>query len=419
MRYAISSGSLTLSGLEALVVRAGGRNIRKATLVGQLFCELSSEQKDALSRVSGLKVKEVKGFKAEQVAVPQVVAQAAPLPLAFDVPDVFSQIRNYFSPPLTGAGLTVAVLDTGVRKTHETLQGKVVYEANFTGASSCNDAFDHGTSVAYEIAHLVSPGAKIANIKVIDDEGIGTEEDVVMGIEEVCLLSREAREGGLAPTDDLYPNLMNFSLGAEDDGDSDNPVRAACRKASEDYALDVIAAAGNGGPSLSSITLPACEPAVVAVGAVEKEALLVWERSSRGPTLEGKIKPDFVLWGTNINMASSKGDAEYVVKSGTRFAAPLFAGLSGLIWETGRRAQGEWWTFRWQELEVFAPYFCLKAEDAPVRKDGAWGYGLPMMSLMLKETGAAASPMERVMEMGSGMMGLSLLGSLIASMGGV
>jgi serine protease AprX len=404
-----------LDRLEPEVQRVGGKDIRKASLAGQLFCELTGAQKEALARIPGVKIRELKSFKAEQLMAPPLttMAQASGIP---DIRDIFLQLQNYFSPPLTGTGLTVAVLDTGIRKTHEALHGRVVYEANFTNSPSCEDIFDHGTSVAYEIANLVSPGAKLANIKVIGDDGIGYEEDVIMGIDEACALARGARERGLSPTDDLYPNVVNLSLGTPDDGDPDNPTRVAARKAITDYGLDVIAAAGNGGPSPSTITLPACDPEVIAVGAIEKEALAIWENSSRGPTFEGNTKPDFVLWGTNMDMASAKGDSEYVSKSGTSFSAPLLSGLTGLIWETGRRAQGEWWIFSWKAFQVFAPFFCLKAEDAPVKKDNSWGYGLPAMNLMFRETAGAPSPDQQAMQATANMINLFMLGLTMAGM---
>ena len=109
--------------------------------------------------------------------------------------DVFYLLRSYFNPPLTGSGLTVAVLDSGVRKTHESLRSKVVCEANFTDSPTADDIFGHGTQVAFVIAggmHAagekagVSPGASILNIKVINDEGIGSDEDIVLGIDRVC-----------------------------------------------------------------------------------------------------------------------------------------------------------------------------------------------------------------------------------------
>ncbi|MDP3038527.1 MAG: S8 family serine peptidase, partial [Deltaproteobacteria bacterium] len=137
--------------------------------------------------------------------------------------------------------------------------------------------------------------------RFIDDNGIGSDESIILGIDKVCDLAEAARKNGLYPTDELYPNVINLSLGGEDDGDPDNPVRIACRQASQVYGLDVIAAAGNFGPKMTTITLPACDPEVIAVGAVETLGeMVIWDKSSRGPTLQGETKPDFVMWGTDL-----------------------------------------------------------------------------------------------------------------------
>jgi serine protease AprX len=327
--------------------------------------------------------------------------QTTALPSAETPSDVFYLLRSYFAPPLSGAGLTVAVLDTGIRSSHEALRSKVVYEKNFTDSPGTGDMFGHGTNVAHVIAggmHAigqdagVSPGAFLFNIKVINDEGLGTDESLVRGIDEVCDMVAKARRQGLWPTDDLFPNVINMSLGAPDDGDPDNPVRIACREASLDYGLDVIAAAGNYGPKMTTVLLPACDPEVIAVGAIGTLDFAVWEKSSRGPTVEGETKPDFVFWGTDIRMASHKGDDAWDVKSGTSFAAPMLSGLTGLLWETGRRSYGELWDFRWTAVREFAPYISVKPEDAPLKKDNAYGYGLPAMSAMLGEIVGASQP---------------------------
>ena len=282
------------------------------------------------------------------------------------------------------------------------MRNKVIYEANYSSSPTADDVFGHGTQVAFVIAggmHAqgekagVSPGASLLNIKVISDEGIGSDESIILGIDKVCDLAEAARKKGLSPTDDLYPNVINLSLGGEDDGDPDNPVRAACRQASQTYGLDVIAAAGNFGPKMTTITLPACEPEVIAVGAVEAAGdLIIWDNSSRGPTVQGETKPDFVMWGTNIEMASEKADDEYVTKSGTSFAAPMLSGLTGLLWESGRRAYGESWPFRWTQAREFALYFSTKPGDAPVNKDNAYGYGLPAMGTMLGQMTQVSAP---------------------------
>lgn len=395
MRYSVSSKIMTTAELETRIKSVGGRDISATRLIGQIFCDLDEEQAKALSRVPGMMVKELKDFKAHQVVTAPSIESVA---------DVFYLLRSYFSPPLTGTGLTVAVLDSGISKTHASLENKVVYEANFTGSPGTSDVFGHGTQVGFVIAggmHAegekagVSPGARLMNIKVIDDTGLGNDESVIMGIDKVCELAQDARMKGLYPTDDLYPNVINISFGGEDDGDADNPVRAACRKASQEFGLDVVAAAGNSGPKISTITLPACEPEVIAVGAVETLGeLVIWEQSSRGPTKRGETKPDFVMWGTNVEMASEKSDSGYVTKSGTSFAAPMLAGLTGLLWESGRRAYGETWPFRWTSARDLAPYFCTKPLDAAINKDNAYGFGLPAMGTMLGQmvTPASVSP---------------------------
>ena len=394
MRYSITVKNISKERLELELKRVGARDVTRTKLLGQVFCELDEAQAKRLTDIPGIKVKPLKDYTADQVATET--------PPVETVSDVFYLLRSYFSPPLTGTGLTVAVLDSGVRKTHHSLLNKVIYEANFTESPSADDVFGHGTQVAFIIAgglHTlgekagVSPGAAVMNIKVISDEGLGSDESIVLGIDRVCDLAEEARRNGLWPTDEMYPNVINLSLGGEDDGDEDNPVRVACREASEVYGLDVVAAAGNSGPKMTTVMLSACEPEVIAVGAIEtNDELVVWETSSRGPTVQGETKPDFVIWGTNLEMASNKNDEEYVSKSGTSFAAPMLAGLTGLLWESGRRAYGESWMFRWTDARQYAPYFSTKPADAPVKKDNAYGYGLPAMGTMLGQMGQVTVP---------------------------
>jgi len=417
MRYAVISKGLTLEQIEAEAKKIGAIDVRKTKLISQVFCELDEAQAAKLTAVPGLAVKLIKEYKTDQVMTE--------LPPVETISDVFYLLRSYFTPPLTGTGLTVAVLDSGVRKTHQSLRNKVVYEANFTDSPSPDDVFGHGTQVAFVVAggmhgigekSGVSPGASIMNIKVISDEGLGSDESIILGIDKVCDLAEAARRKGLWPTDDMYPNVVNLSLGGEDDGDDDNPVRVACRQASQDYGLDVVAAAGNSGPKMTTMMLPACEPEVIAVGAVETaDELVVWEKSSRGPTVQGETKPDFVIWGTDLEMASHKNDEEYVAKSGTSFAAPMLSGLTGLLWESGRRAYGEAWSFRWTEARQLAPYFSTKPANAPVKKDNAYGFGLPAMGTMLGQVSQVSAPAD---DMTSAMNMLMMMTMMTGMTGG-
>jgi len=417
MRYSIVTKEMTTEQVIAEAEKAGARNIIRTKLLSGVFCDLDEAQAEQMSRITGLKIKPLKEYKTDQVM--------AEVPPVETISDVFYMMRSYFSPPLTGTGLTVAVLDSGVRKTHRSLLNKVIYEANFTDSPTAGDVFGHGTQVAFVVAgglHAlgeksgVSPGASIMNIKVISDEGLGSDESIILGIDKVCDLAEAARKNGLWPTDDMYPNVINLSLGGEDDGDEDNPVREACRQASQDYGLDVVAAAGNSGPKMTTMMLPACEPEVIAVGAIETmDELLVWDKSARGPTVQGETKPDFVIWGTNLEMADNENDEGYVAKSGTSFAAPMLSGLTGLLWESGRRAYGESWPFRWTEARQFAPYFSTKPADAPVKKDNAYGFGLPAMGTMLGQVAQISAPAD---DMTSAMNMLMMMTMMTGMTGG-
>ena len=213
MRYAVISKGLALPQMEAECLRVGAMNIKKAPSLGQLFCNLDVDQAKRLSRVSGLALKQEKSVKADQVAV---VSEAPEVSLT----DIFFELRDALYPAVVGLGLTCAVLDTGIRKTHLRLKDKVIYEANFTESETPDDIFGHGTSVAYVIAggvHSpgeesgVAPGAHLINLKVLGDDGAGTDETVVMGIEEACELVERAWIEGLSVTDPMYPNLLNMN----------------------------------------------------------------------------------------------------------------------------------------------------------------------------------------------------------------
>jgi len=120
MRYAVIAKGIRLDKLESEIKKVGGKDIVKTKLLGQVFCELDEEQAKALAKVAGLVVKALKEFNAHQVM--------AALP-AETVADVFYLVRSYFTPPLTGTGLTVAVLDSGIRKSHQSLRDKIIYVA--------------------------------------------------------------------------------------------------------------------------------------------------------------------------------------------------------------------------------------------------------------------------------------------------
>jgi len=421
VRYAIILKGLTLSEAETKCRLAGATNMKSKPAMKQIFCDLDAGQAVKLAKTAGIKLKEVKKITAGVIA-PLPVEVGPVQSVGLNMYDVYNELRQLYVPGLIGTGLTVAVLDSGIRETHQSLVGKVIYSACFSESPTTNDVFGHGTGVAYVIAGEyenksgVAPGAKIMNMKVLNDVGEGTDESVVDAIDAVCVLVAQARDQGRLPTDPMYPNTINLSIGGEDDGDPDNPMRVAVQAAYVDYGIQVIAAAGNSGPDLSTILCPACDPLVIAVGGIKSWEFTIWEQSSRGPTEEGYVKPDLVCWAEDIEVANHRADDEYEAKSGTSFATPILVGVDGLLWDLTRRVYGENIRVTYHDWLQYAAAYCIKPEDTPLDKDNTYGYGLPAVGSMVKQVMRPTAPTTAISEMMPIMM---LMIMMPAMMGGI
>lgn len=232
-----------------------------------------------------------------------------------------------------GAGVKVAVLDTGVDTRHADLATQVVAEKNFTSAPDAADHNGHGTHVASILAGTgaashgtyrgVAPGAELISGKVLDNYGRGTESSIMAGMEW-------AVEQGAT--------IVNLSLGGSDTQGTD-PLEETVNRLS-DRALFVIAA-GNAGPGAMTVGTPGSADAALTVGAVDKQDVLA-DMSSRGPRLDGAIKPDLTAPGVDITAAAADGSLVdqsgvphpapgYLTLSGTSMATPHVAGAAALL----------------------------------------------------------------------------------------
>lgn len=266
----------------------------------------------------------------------------------------------------------------------------------------------------------MAPGANLINLKATDDEGNGTEESVIHALDRALQLWQEAEEEGLAFSDPMYPNIVNISLGSEDDGDPDNPVRIACHEiyAQAGNNLVLYAAAGNSGPNPGTILLPAACPDVWGIGAVTFEPFQIWELSSRGPVaVDNLVKPDAVCPGVNILVASAAADDAYVVKAGTSFACPVAVGCICLLGELAQRygLVDQMLAMTRQQWETFLFLIARKPEGAPVQKDDYYGYGMAMGDLVLRQFGVTAG--FDMSSMFTGMMGLGMMSAMASALG--
>ena len=230
----------------------------------------------------------------------------------------------------TGAGTTVAVLDTGVDTTHPDLADAVTESRDFTESESgADDRFGHGTHVASiitgagEVNKGVAPDAKLLNGKVLDDSGFGAESSVIAAMEWA------AGSGA---------DVINMSIGSDWPNDGTDLVSLAVDRLTAETGALFVVSAGNSGPGAESVGSPAGADAALTVGAVDREDRLA-EFSSRGPrTGDGAIKPDITAPGVDIVAAKAAhgwlgtpAGNGYVSLSGTSMAAPHVAGAAAIL----------------------------------------------------------------------------------------
>ncbi|MFG1608382.1 type VII secretion-associated serine protease mycosin [Actinoplanes sp. NPDC049265] len=225
----------------------------------------------------------------------------------------------------TGAGVTVAVVDSGVDTGHPQLRsrGAVLRGQDFDLAGDLPGTFDcdsHGTAVASIVAARpaagvgfagLAPGATILPVRV-SDRGL-TDEGAVRMIDPNVL----AR--GIWYAADHGATVMNLSLA----GAGDNPrIRDAIRHAVARDVL-VVAAAGNGQQGLTpEVSYPAAYPGVLGVGAVD-------ENGQRLPGSQIGPQVDLVAPGGAVIAATRAGGHQYL--QGTSFAAPFVTATAALV----------------------------------------------------------------------------------------
>ncbi|HDJ96816.1 MAG TPA: hypothetical protein ENG45_01955 [Candidatus Aenigmarchaeota archaeon] len=219
---------------------------------------------------------------------------------------------------ITGKGVDVAILDTGIHDEHPALE--VLKEVDFTGEGT-DDLHGHGTHVAGIVASKdltyrgVAFDANLLNVKVLNKDGIGYASDVIKGIEW-------AVENGA--------EILSMSFGAEvEPCDGTDAISRAVDNAVKKGVIAVVAA-GNGGPSSGTITSPGCAKEAITVGAIDdNDKVPSW--SSRGPTDDGRVKPDLVAPGVGI--ISTWKDNSFKSLSGTSMSTPHVSGVVALLLE--------------------------------------------------------------------------------------
>ncbi len=267
---------------------------------------------------------------------------------------------------LTGKGIGVALLDSGIYP-HPDLREQIAVFVDLTSPRrSAYDPNGHGTHVAGILAgngamsggqiRGIAPGVSLAVIKVLDENGNGKLSHMLQGIQ--WILKHQTQYG---------IRIVNISAGAKiragrrtdgKKGARRAVLREGFRKGEEDIreekllmdavdrlwdaGLVVCIAAGNEGGDVSTITTPGINRRAITVGSCDGEAMrdvrgsVLPQYSGRGPTETCICKPEIVAPGTNIiaaNAMRSANDKPYTVKSGTSMSTPIVSGAIALLLE--------------------------------------------------------------------------------------
>ncbi|WP_055565956.1 S8 family serine peptidase [Streptomyces atriruber] len=233
---------------------------------------------------------------------------------------------------LTGEGVKVAVLDTGVDAGHPDLKGRVGESKSFVPGEEVADRNGHGTHVASTVGGSgaasegdkekgVAPGASLAVGKVLSNEGFGSESEIIAGMEWAAK--------------DVDAKVVSMSLGSQEASDGTDPMAAAVNSLSKETgALFVVAAGNTGAPS--SIGSPGAADSALTVGAVDSGDEAAYF-TSQGPRAgDHALKPDLSAPGVDILAARSQlvgGEGFYTEMSGTSMATPHVAGVAALLAE--------------------------------------------------------------------------------------
>lgn len=341
---------------DALVKKFGGVEVKNLKSINGKAVILPPRAASALAKIKGVK-------RVDDDVVVEALGKTAAIQAAQVLPWGVNRIEaDLVWGTTTGAGIKVAVVDTGISLTHPDLAANIKGGYNaISPLKSANDDNGHGSHVAGTIAALnnsvgvvgVGPQINLYAVKVLDRRGSGWLSDIIEGLDWAVANGMQ---------------VVNMSLGTSSNVQSfhDAVIRAKAA------GVTLVAAAGNsyGGP----VGYPAAYPEVIAVSATDSANALA-SFSSVGPEV------DLAAPGKSI-YSTYKG-SNYATLSGTSMASPHVAGAAALVLTTAPGAydlDGDGWDPEEVQNKLQATAQDLGAPG----QDNQFGYGLVRADLAVK-----------------------------------
>ncbi len=253
-----------------------------------------------------------------------------------------SNLDRLYNQGLSGKGVTVAIIDTGVIPHLDFVypsdrivcfkdfknNKKYPYDDNGHGTFVASILGGNGKSSGEKFAGI-APNCNIISLKALDSKG-----------ETGALTILEAMQWVYDNKEKYNIKLVCMSFGSNPLGNSD-PLKLGAETL-WDNGVMVVAAAGNSGPEMSTIKSPGISSKIITVGAlndgrevssdIKNNFYSVADFSSRGPAYR-YYKPDLIASGVDLVGASNEDDTRYTKMSGTSVATPIIAGVCTLLIE--------------------------------------------------------------------------------------
>jgi len=238
-----------------------------------------------------------------------------------------------------GQNVYVLILDTGFFKDHEAIhKDQIIAERDFINNDD-NTQDEPGDTVSQH-SHGTYCMSALGGSMDSKHYGPAYESNFLLAKTECVAYEREIEEdwfvAALEWGDSLGADVASASLGYIDwyefsDLNGDSAVTTIAVEQTYKNGIVCVSAAGNeNGTNWGHIIAPADAEHVISVGAVDTNGVIS-SFSSRGPTYDGRIKPEVVARGVYTHCALAGGQTSYDYKSGTSLSTPLVAGAVAVI----------------------------------------------------------------------------------------